>query len=161
MEKAMATEIERKFLVTGTQWRAQVTATRTICQAYLARAEHASVRVRVIDGRDARLTIKSARTQISREEFEYPVPLADARAMLSLREGGLVEKVRHLVPAGGGRTWEIDVFAGAHEGLVLAEIELEHAEERFERPAWLGREGTGERCYGNAALALAGKVDAA
>lgn len=156
----MATEIERKFLVCGDQWRSAVTASRSIRQAYLARAQHANVRVRIIDESEARLTIKSARGEIAREEYEYPLPLDDARAMLALREGGLIEKVRHLLLAGGGRTWEVDVFAGAHAGLVLAEIELEHADEAFARPDWLGREVTGERCYGNAALALAGTVDA-
>jgi adenylate cyclase len=153
----MAVEIERKFLVEGDGWRGAVTASRRIRQAYLSNEGAASVRIRVIDEEKAKLTIKSRQKSgegaLSRSEFEYPVPLEDALAMIELRAGQIIDKTRHLVPAGNGRTWEVDVFAGAHQGLVLAEIELEAADEDIDLPDWVGREVTGDPRYGNVALA--------
>lgn len=153
----MAVEIERKFLVESDAWRAEVTGQRRIRQAYLSRNGGMSVRIRLIDEREAKLTIKSGDKAVagalSRAEFEYPVPIEDARAMLDLRVGRILDKTRYLVPAGKGRTWEVDVFAGAHEGLVVAEIELESADEVVELPGWIGREVTGDPRYANAALA--------
>lgn len=156
----MAIEIERKFLVSGEGWREHVSGVRRIRQAYLSQGGNANVRVRIVDEAEARLTIKSCGAALSREEYEYPLPLDDALAMFELRAGVLIEKVRHLVPAEGGRTWEVDVFEGAHHGLVMAEIELAHAEEAFALPEWLGREVTGEAAYGNSALARAGLAKA-
>ncbi|GGC08977.1 adenylate cyclase [Novosphingobium endophyticum] len=156
----MAVEIERKFLVEGDAWRDSVTASRRIRQAYLSNGGAASVRIRVIDEEKSVLTVKSkgksGEAALSRAEFEYSVPLEDAVAMLDLRTGRIIDKMRHLVPAGNGRTWEVDVFAGAHEGLVLAEIELEAADEPVEIPSWIGREVTGDPRYGNVALAQEG-----
>lgn len=153
----MGVEIERKFLVEGDAWRAGVTATRRIRQAYLSNGGAASVRIRLVDEQKARLTIKSkdksGEPALSRAEFEYPVPFEDALAMLDLRKGRIIDKIRHLIPAGNGRTWEVDVFGGAHEGLVLAEIELESADEEIALPDWIDREVTGDPRYGNVALA--------
>lgn len=153
----MAVEIERKFLVTGDAWRAEVSGARQIRQAYLSKSGKASVRVRVVDESSARLTVKAAPDgkgpALSRAEFEYPIPVEEALEMLELRSGRIVEKTRHLVPAENGRTWEVDVFEGAHTGLVLAEIELGAADEQVVLPAWLGREVTGDPAYSNAALA--------
>lgn len=150
----MAVEIERKFLVEGDGWRVGVTGQRRIRQAYLSKEGGANVRIRLIDEREARLTIKSAGGALSRAEFEYPIPVGDALAMIELRTGTILDKTRHLVPAGNGRTWEVDVFTGAHEGLVLAEIELGAADEAVELPDWIGREVTEDPRYSNAALAL-------
>ncbi|AIT80520.1 CYTH domain-containing protein [Novosphingobium pentaromativorans] len=153
----MAIEIERKFLVEGDSWRSAVASKKRIRQAYLSNGGKAGVRIRIIDEERAKLTIKSKAKAgvkaLSRSEFEYQVPLEDARAMLELRRGLIIDKVRHLVPAGGGRTWEIDVFAGEHEGLVLAEIELGSADEAVTLPEWIGREVTSDPRYSNAALA--------
>ncbi|MEJ2409385.1 MAG: CYTH domain-containing protein [Novosphingobium sp.] len=150
-------EIERKFLVAGDGWRSRVAGARRMRQAYISNGGSTSVRVRVVDDGSAKLTVKgAAKTDgpaLSRAEFEYTIPVEDALAMLELRTGRILEKTRHLVPAGGGRTWEIDVFAGALEGLVLAEIELERADEAIARPEWLGREVTGDPQYSNMALA--------
>lgn len=148
----MAKEIERKFLVSGGGWQDQVERSRVFRQAYLALTDALAVRVRIIDDAEAFLTLKSAEPGTTRSEFEYPIPLADAQALMELRRGLAIEKRRHIVPLGGQR-WEVDVFEGAHDGLIIAEIELPHADAAFERPDWLGREVTGERRYYNANLA--------
>lgn len=153
----MGREIERKFLVEGDGWRTGVTRSRVFRQGYLAQTPHVSVRVRLGEG-EARLTIKGAEAGTSRAEFEYAIPAGDARELLALREGIVIEKTRHDVPAGGDTMWEIDEFAGALAGLVLAEIELADETQAFERPAWLGREVTDDPRYYNAALAASGRV---
>lgn len=147
----MATEIERKFLVTGDGWRSAVTSHVDIRQAYLAVTDANTVRVRIYGGM-AFLTIKSAGAGLSRQEFEFPIPVADAEALLALRRGRVIEKRRHVVPA-GALQWEIDVFAGDFAGLVIAEIELPHETADIARPGWLGAEVTGDARYGNAQLA--------
>lgn len=149
----MAQEIERKFLVANEDWRTGVVATRSLCQAYLARTDKVSARVRIADGKEAFLTIKSAAAGTKRSEFEYPVPVEDARELIALCQGRTIDKTRHIAEFGGDR-WEIDVFAGALAGLVIAEIELADEAAPFERPPWLGAEVTGNPDYYNAALAL-------
>jgi adenylate cyclase len=148
----MAYEIERKFLVRGESWRASCGKATAIRQAYLARSGSVSIRVRVRDNLGATLTIKSHAAEIRRLEFEYEIPLADATALLDLREGGIVEKLRYKLPH-DSLVWEIDVFQGENEGLVIAEIELPHEAEVFENPDWLGREVTSDSRYSNASLA--------
>ena len=149
----MAKEIERKFLVAGKDWRDRATASKAFRQGYLAETDKLVIRIRIVDEAEAYLTFKSAVRGTTRDEFEYPIPLDDARALIELHQGLVIEKRRHLVPL-GGFTWEVDVFAGAHAGLVLAEIELPAEDTPFEHPDWLGREVTGERRYYNASLAL-------
>ncbi len=146
----MATEIERKFLVPG---RFPDCPGRAIVQAYLNLDPERTVRVRIEED-EANLNIKGKSTSegLARPEFEYPIPRADARTMLELAEGSPVEKVRHRLPA-GPHTWEIDVFHGDNEGLVVAEIELTSEAEAFERPEWLGEEVTHDHRYKNASLA--------
>ena len=151
----MATEIERKFLVAGIGWKLQSTGSYTIRQAYLALTGAATIRVRIIDDMEARLTIKSATPGAVRSEFEYPIPVHDAKELVQLRTGLLIEKRRHVVPA-GSLQWEVDVFEGSHQGLVIAEIELPRADTAFERPEWLGAEVTGNARYYNAQLAARG-----
>jgi adenylate cyclase len=145
----MATEIERKFLVQGTSWR-QSNSTR-LCQGYLNRDRHRTVRVRIA-GAKAFLTVKSVPRGIARGEFEYEVPLADAEQMLKLSDGPVVEKNRHVIVHDGSK-WEVDEFLGDNAGLVIAEIELTSDDQPFSRPAWLGREVTHEDRYYNSNLA--------
>ena len=148
----MGQEIERKFLVADDGWRADVERSVAVTQGYLALTDRAVIRVRIVDDATATLTIKSAASGAVRDEFEYAIPLDDARALLALHLGRLIEKRRHIVRIAGAR-WEIDVFAGDHQGLVLAEIELADAASPIDPPPWLGREVTGEARYYNARLA--------
>ncbi len=146
-------EIERKFLVSGDDWRALTRRQRRIRQAYLSCNGRASIRVRTVNGETATLTFKSRGADLRRLELEYPVPMPDAEAMISLREGAVIEKVRHDVPI-GEVVWEVDVFSGENNGLLLAEIELKHEHQKVDLPAWVGTEVTGQAPYYNSALAL-------
>ncbi|NYZ63112.1 CYTH domain-containing protein [Luteimonas deserti] len=154
----MGVEIERKFRVTSDAWREAAHAVVPMAQGYLndqaameRGAQKASVRVRM-EGDGARLNIKSRALGHTRQEFEWAVPTEDARALLALCVGGLVEKRRHLVRH-GAHLWEVDEFLGDNAGLVVAEVELASADAAFERPAWLGREVTDEARFYNLALA--------
>ena len=147
----MALEIERKFLLLNDTWRSSVVRSLRLAQGYLDRSEHCSVRVR-LEGAEARLNIKSRTLGVSRLEYEYPIPVAEAREMLSQLCGGrVIEKTRHFVPV-GTHTFEIDVFEGENAGLVVAEVELDSPEECFERPAWLGVEVSHDIRYYNTSL---------
>lgn len=148
----MGWEIERKFLVRGEQWRALVHDSRRLIQGYLLLEKRSSIRVRVA-GEQAWLNIKGATLGVRRREYDYPIPLADAREMLAeLCQGASIEKIRHQV-AVGQHLWEIDEFLGANSGLVVAEIELDDPDEDFEYPPWLGREVSGEPQFYNVRLA--------
>lgn len=154
----MALEIERKFLVRDDAWRALAHRTIPMAQGYLtdaaaidSGAQNASVRVRLEDG-DARLNLKSRDVGHTRQEFDYPIPVDDARALLALCVGGRIDKRRHLVEH-AGHLWEIDEFLGENAGLVVAEVELDSGDEWFERPSWLGIEVTDAIRYYNLALA--------
>lgn len=147
----MAVEIERKFLVTDDGWRTAADGGRVIRQGYLANTATVSVRVRQA-GEAAWITVKGATSGASRAEFEYAIPAADAAAMLTtLCADSLIDKTRYRVPW-QGHIWEVDVFAGDNEGLVVAELELESEHERFEVPPWVGREVTDDPRYFNASL---------
>jgi CYTH domain-containing protein len=149
----MGTEIERKFLLRNDGWRGLAPG-KPYVQGYLAGGGACSVRVRIADGK-ATLTIKAATAGAVRSEFEYPLPLEDARHMLAAFAGKpLIEKTRYTV-AYKGLAWEIDEFHGANQGLVTAEIELEHEDQAFEPPAWIGEEVTDDPRYYNANLARA------
>ncbi len=147
----MPTEIERKFLVADNSWRAAVLRRHELRQAYLSNSGNVSVRVRIADQR-ANLNLKSARIGTVRQEYEYEIPLEHALELLEFASSGVIEKTRHEVEH-AGHLWEIDEFHGDNAGLVVAEIELDTADEAFARPAWLGREVSGEQRYYNAALA--------
>jgi adenylate cyclase len=152
----MTQEIERKFLVRG-PFLEHATRHRRIVQGYLSSVPERTVRVR-ISAAKGYLTIKGIgnASGASRYEWEREIPLAEAEALLALCEPGVIEKVRHLVPV-GRHTYEVDVFGGALDGLVVAEIELGHEDESFERPSWLGAEVTGDPRYYNSALITAGR----
>lgn len=145
----MGIEIERKFLVQGTAWRNGSGVLYR--QGYLNRDKARTVRVRIA-GDAAFLTIKGQSTGATRAEFEYPVPLPDAQALLPLCDGPLIEKTRYIVLHAGHR-WEVDEFAGDNAGLVVAELELASEDEAFEAPAWLGEEVTHDARYFNSNLA--------
>ena len=154
----MGIEIERKFLLAGDGWRNAAQRSEPMAQGYLndlamvdSGAMQVSVRVR-IEGDAAFLNMKSREAGPSRQEFDYPVPLADARALLALCVGGRIDKTRHYVEH-RGHLWEIDEFHGDNAGLVVAEIELGSVDEAFAKPGWLGAEATHAQRYYNLALA--------
>jgi|RhiMethySRZTD1v2_1073278.scaffolds.fasta_scaffold308817_2 adenylate cyclase len=149
----MSFEIERKFLVASNAWRALATDSIRIRQAYLSTDGKASIRVRITDKGGATLSIKSRGAERRRLELEYPIPVLEAEAMIALRRGSLIEKVRHVVPY-GGCIWEVDIFESENEGLVIAEVELGEEHQRVDVPAWVGTEITGQPQYYNGALAL-------
>lgn len=148
---ANRTEIERKFLVAGDGWRKKAARSSRIEQGYLARGRKSTIRVRIKDGKSATLTIKSREPGASRSEFEYRVSLKDAQVMMELCGNSRIEKHRFEVPQ-GKLTWEIDVFSGRHEGLVIAEVELEREDQTLMLPAWLGEEVTDDPRYRNSSL---------
>jgi adenylate cyclase len=147
----MGVEIERKFLVIGNLWKAEGDGVR-YRQGYLASEPQRVVRVRIA-GDHAFLTIKGETQGVTRLEFEYSIPLSDAETLLDeLCERPLVEKVRRRQKV-GGKIWEIDVFKGENEGLVLAEIELQSEDEAFELPFWAGEDVSDDPRYFNVNLA--------
>jgi CYTH domain-containing protein len=146
----MGQEIERKFLVKGTAWKAQA-AGMLYRQGYLSSVKERTVRVR-IGGEKAFLTIKGLNKGVTRTEFEYPVPVDDAAAMLDgLCERPLIEKTRYVLPS-GGYTWEIDEFHGDNDGLVMAEVELQRADDKPPLPEWVGEEVSSDARYFNSNL---------
>lgn len=147
----MAHEIERKFRVKDPSWRFHVTTQQVIKQGYLGSVERCSIRVRISDER-AFLNIKGATLGVVRKEYEYEIPLADAEELLAdFCRKPILEKIRHHVPH-AGHLWEIDVFGGDNEGLIVAEIELSDVDEPFELPPWAGEEVSHDRRYYNVCL---------
>lgn len=148
----MALEIERKFLLKDESWRDSVVRTISMVQGYLCGAEGRSVRIRIEDDK-ALLNIKGSSDGISRHEFEYEVPVDEGMEMLrELAINPLIEKQRHIIFF-GGHEWEIDVFSGENEGLVVAEVELTDVDKEFEHPPWVGEEVSHDMRYYNTALA--------
>ena len=143
----MATEIERKFLVAGELPEGEDSQ---IAQAYLSLDPERTVRVRIESG-VATLTIKGKAQGISRAEFEYVIPLEEAEHILELAVGSAIEKTRRRIVV-GKHTWEVDIFHGANEGLVVAEIELECEHDDFVKPDWLREEVSSDRRYFNSSL---------
>lgn len=149
----MATEIERKFLLKSDSWRSQVSKTILIRQGYFSTGVDgaASIRIRIESG-TANLNIKSATLGITRQEFQYAIPLEDAQELLqTLCCSPLVEKNRHFIQQ-GKHLWEIDEFLGENSGLIVAEIELNDPDEQFEVPDWVGQEVSDDSRYYNASL---------
>lgn len=146
----MPLEIERKFLLSSDAWRDEVSQSYALRQGYLSSNPDRTVRIRT-KGERGILTIKGRGEGISRPEFEYDIPHDEALVLLALCEQPLIEKVRYEVKR-GKHVWEIDVFEGVNQGLVVAEIELEQESDAFEHPAWLGEEVSHDRRYFNASL---------
>ena len=147
----MGIEIERKFLVTNDSWHEAAGPGIPIKQGYLVGGKDALVRVR-LQGETANLNIKSATLGVRRQEFEYPIPVADAKVLLNtLCHRPIIEKMRYLVPY-ANKQWEIDVFEGDNAGLIVAELELQDESEQYEAPPWLGEEVSHDPRYYNTCL---------
>jgi adenylate cyclase len=147
----MATEIERKFLILNQDWQEYTNKELHIVQGYLATNEFSSTRIRIQNDK-ANINIKSATLGVTRTEFEYSIPVDDARLMLdNLCIKPVIEKIRFTVKH-MDHTWEIDVFSGDNEGLIVAEIELSSADEDFEKPSWIGEEVSNDTRYYNSCL---------
>lgn len=147
----MTTEIERKFLVNDTN----ILKDHSSCyfrQAYLNSDKHRTVRIRQ-QGEQAFITIKGKTHGITRLEFEYPIPLSDADALFALCETAAIEKNRYFIEC-GKHCLEVDEFLGVNAGLVIAEIELDHEQESFIKPKWLGEEVSDDSRYYNSQLSL-------
>ncbi|MBN9332212.1 CYTH domain-containing protein [Devosia sp.] len=147
----MAQEIERKFLVSGDGWKAGVESSARLQQGYLSTSAKATVRVRIYDDREAVLTLKGKPQGLARAEFEYPLPLEDARELMEIAQPNVIEKRRYNVPH-GAHMWEVDVFEGHHEGLIMAEVEMSSVDEEVVLPSWVGREVSDDDRYANASL---------
>lgn len=147
----MAKEIERKFLVTSDEYRGMSTEHHVIEQAYLSRDVRATVRVRII-GEKAFLTVKGRNEGAVRDEWEYEIPVEDARGMIErCSDGRIIVKTRWIVDYQGMR-WEVDEFGGEHKGLTVAEIELPTSGTEFDLPSFAGKEVTGDIRYYNSSL---------
>jgi len=139
-------EIERKFLTNSDAWRQNSVGSTRLRDGLIASNDGKKVRIRIADDQ-AFLTIKGPRTGISREEFEYEIPLADGEHLLESQcDGLIVTKTRHFVLE-EDFTFEVDVYDGVLEGIVIAEAELSHLDQAFPRPDWLGEEVTGQERY--------------
>ena len=147
----MAIEIERKFLVASDMWRQDVVSSTLMRQGYLGGGA-STLRVRQTENA-AFLTIKGRANGIARAEFEYPIPIADADEILAtMTVGTIVEKIRHIVPAGNGMVWEIDEYLNANAPLFTAEIELPTPYTTFRVPDWLGIDVSENKNYTNRSL---------
>lgn len=146
----MAKEIERKFIVTDDSYKRMAVSRSHIVQCYLSRDAEATVRVRIRDDR-AYLTVKSVTLGCTRDEWEYEIPVDDARAMTALCRGSIIDKTRWIVEY-GSHTWEVDEFESPCRGMVMAEVELSSAGEAVELPPFAGEEVTGNPAYYNSNL---------
>ncbi len=147
----MGIEIERKFLLKNENWKQAVSSSARIKQGYLAGSDKSSVRIR-IEGDKANINIKSMTLAITRQEYEYSIPMADAEKLLQdLCEQPQIEKTRYIVEHEDHK-WEIDVFAGDNNGLIVAEIELQDENEIFAIPEWIGDEVSEQLKYYNVNL---------
>ena len=146
----MGKEIEKKFLIVSDDWR-RLGKGEPYCQGYLNAEKGRTVRVRTINDRGI-LTIKGPSVGAARLEYEYDIPIEEAREMLAeLCHKPLIEKTRYKIPF-AGFTWEVDEFAGENKGLIFSEIELEYEGQKFEIPPWVGKEVTDDSRYYNANL---------
>tara|TARA_B100000945_G_scaffold307660_1_gene296386 strand:+ start:1592 stop:2041 length:450 start_codon:yes stop_codon:yes gene_type:complete len=146
----MSLEIERKFLVTSKDYRSE-SKKIDIEQAYFVADENISIRIR-IEGLIGSITIKTSKTERTNHEFEYTIPIDEARYLINKTKYKIIKKTRYLCNY-KGKIWEIDEFKGKHLGLVIAEIELNEENESFELPSWIGREVTSDPKYRNSNLA--------
>jgi len=149
----MGIEIEHKFLVKNDSYRSMAVSESEIMQGFLSRIPERTVRVRV-RGDKGFITIKGKGSGAAHPEFEYEVPLDDAKQMLSMCEPPVINKTRYIVMHDGNR-WEIDEFHGELQGLVIAELEVVSEEYRFSLPPFVGLEVTGDRRYYNSQLGVA------
>ena len=146
----MALEIERKFLVTSDNYKLNAKSVE-IKQAYLSIDKAMAIRVR-IENIQASINIKSKKTEKTNYEFEYVIPLDEARSLIGMSSYGLIKKTRFMVEY-KGKIWEVDEFYGDNQGLIVAEIELDTEDEHFDFPDWIGEEVTTDFRYLNSNLA--------
>ena len=146
----MALEIERKFLVTSDNYRLNSKSVE-IKQAYLSIDKAMAIRVR-IENIQASINIKSKKTERTNYEFEYVIPLDEARSLIGMSSYGVIEKTRFLAEY-KDKIWEVDEFHGNNQGLIVAEIELDTEDESFDFPDWIGEEVTTDFRYLNSNLA--------
>lgn len=148
----MAQEIERKFLVKDDSFKKEAFKSTRIVQGYLSSVPERTVRVR-IKGDKGYLTVKGIGNEsgASRFEWEIEIPKEDAEKLLKICEPGVIDKTRYLIKA-GQHTFEVDEFYGDNEGLTIAEVELKSEDQAFEKPAWLGKEVTGDTRFYNSML---------
>lgn len=152
----MAKEIERKFLVKDQSFMSMAGKVDRIEQGYVSLRPGGTVRVRIKNDR-AYLTVKGLNKGAVRDEWEYEIPMTDAREMVDrVTEGIVIKKLRYNVDF-QGRKWEVDVFEGVHQGLILAEVELESADAPIELPPFIGEEVTGNPQYYNSVLSGMGR----
>lgn len=149
-EDYMAKEIEHKYIVTSDEYLRMASGSIEIAQGYLSREAERTVRVRVA-GERGYLTVKGLTSGDTRDEYEYEIPVADARAMLGMCQGRVVRKTRYYVEY-GGHTWEVDRFGGDLSPLVIAEIELPESARDYDLPPFVGCEVTGDPQYYNSNL---------
>ena len=146
----MAKEIERKFLIDISGVKSIGSGSR-IKQGYISTTDNTAVRIRV-SGAVAYLTLKGENQGATRPEFEYEIPIEDANEIIKeLCSGPVIDKTRYLVEY-GSHTWEIDVFHGDNDGLIVAEVEIESETEEVDLPKWVINEVTGEVKYYNSSL---------
>ena len=148
----MATEIEHKYLVIDNSYKALACERHGITQGYLSRERGRTVRVRLVDDH-AVITIKGMNQGATRREFEYPIPVDDARQLLELCEPPIIEKTRHIVMDHSNR-WEVDEFHGSLEGFTLAELEIPSEDYRYPLPCFVGENVTDNPQYYNSQLGL-------
>jgi adenylate cyclase len=141
----MAVEIERKFLVADHGWKNSIDRSVRIRDGLIANNNGQKVRVRIAND-VATIAIKSRRRGAARTEFEYAIPNSDAEDMLRTMCSNVLDKVRHFVSY-ASNTWQIDVYEGLLEGVVLAEIELTDADQKLTLPDWIGEEVTADPTY--------------
>lgn len=146
----MGIEIERKFKIKNDSWKKEADSGTWISQGYLNTAPERTVRVR-IRGESAYLTIKGKNQNLSRKEFEYQIPVDEAKSLLELCESPIIEKTRYLLQQ-ENLTWEIDIFGGVNQGLQVAEVELESEQQSIELPDWIGEEVSNDVRYYNSSL---------
>lgn len=148
----MAIEIERKFLITSEAFKAEAFNRYYIKQGFLNSNPERTVRVRLKKDKGI-LTVKGKSTSngLSRFEWEKAVSKKEAEALLSVCEEGIIDKIRYEVKV-GNHIYEVDVFSGDNQGLIIAEVELNSETERFKKPDWLGEEVTGDVKYYNSSL---------
>jgi len=144
--KLMPLEIERKFLLATDGWKSWVTRRIHIRDGLIANNNGNKARVRIADA-DATITVKSRRRGPIRTEFEYAIPYSDAVEILrTMCDGHVIDKVRHVITHAGA-VWHVDVYEGILNGVVIAEVELQHADQKLDLPGWIGKEVTGDPSY--------------
>lgn len=146
----MPIEIERKFLVQSNDWKKYITSKQSIIQAYMNNQKNGNVRVRT-KGDKAYITIKGKSEGLKRLEFEYEIPFDDAIQIIEMSEYSIIQKTRYEIKL-DGLVWEIDVFEGDNDGLIIAEVELNSENQNIELPLWIGKEVSDDIRYFNLSL---------